>query len=117
MQFVENNPACMPALFLGKLVRAYVPVPWKWSVGTLSVSLFRWILYGVAFAGMFKTWRQVSQVYRVGFVAMLLTSVTAVVVFWGCARFAFALEPFMIPFAGIWLGGLGLRSQSIERRA
>lgn len=97
--FIRANGFAMPRLWLGKLVRAYVPVPWKPSWGAYAVSGYRWLLYVLAIWGMGAVWRRTDPLYRIAVPAMLLTSAATVVLFWGCARFAFAAEPFLLPFA------------------
>jgi hypothetical protein len=42
--------------------------------------------------------------FNLWFVAMLLTGLAGVLIFWGCFRFAFVLEPVLIPFAAMGVG-------------
>jgi hypothetical protein len=35
---------------------------------------------------------------------MILTNLAGVLIFWGCFRFAFVLEPLLIPFAAATVG-------------
>jgi hypothetical protein len=44
-------------------------------------------------------WSAVDVRYRVAALAMIAATFATVLWFWGCARFAFAMEPFLIPFA------------------
>ncbi len=97
--FIRGNLAGMPRLWLGKLVRAYVPLPWKPSLGSYAVNGFRALLYLAAFAGCVLVWKSLSLTFRLTLGAMALASVVTVVGFWGCARFAFAVEPFLLPLA------------------
>jgi hypothetical protein len=97
--YVRANGSAMPRLWLGKLVRAYIPIPWKPSWGSYAVSAYRWFLYLCAAWGVGTAWRRADPIYPIAVSAMLLTSVATVVLFWGCARFAFAVEPFLLPFA------------------
>jgi hypothetical protein len=60
---------------------------------------YRLILYGLSVIGIGWFWRGLQREYRVWFVFMVLINVFTVAVFWGCFRFAFALEPFLVPFA------------------
>ncbi len=99
--YVRANWFAVPRLWLGKIVRAYVPIPWKPSWGSYAVSAYRWLLYLGAIWGMAAVWRKTEPMYRTAVLAMLLTSVATVVLFWGCARFAFAVEPFLLPFAAM----------------
>ncbi len=89
----------LPRLVLGKLIRAYVPIPWKPNWLSYGVGGYRLILYGLSVIGIGWFWRGLQREYRVWFVFMVLINVFTVAVFWGCFRFAFALEPFLVPFA------------------
>jgi len=104
--FIRENLPAMPKLLLGKFVRAYVPIPWERSIGTIVVSAFRWALYVFAVVGFVMCRRRLSPLYGRCFVAMFLTSLVTVLMFWGCARFAFAIEPFLLPLCGMALVGL-----------
>jgi len=112
--YIAGHLAGMPRLCLGKLVRAYLPVPWKPSLGTLTVSAYRWLLYGLAVAGVVVLWRRTDLRYRVALGALLMTSLVTVLGFWGCARFAFGFEPFLIPLA---VAAVGQGAWSREHRA
>lgn len=97
--WIRQHVSAMPRLILGKLVRAYVPVPWKLSAKSAAVSMFRLALYMLSAVGLCLWWRRMDSVLRGVLVAMLLANVLTVAAFWGCARFAFELDPFLIPFA------------------
>ena len=102
--YVRQHAFAMPRLVLGKLVRAYVPMPWKPAWGTYAISVLRLALYGLAATGALLAWRRTVPVFRLVVGAMILTNVATVMVFWGCARFAFAWEPFVLPWAAfaVW---------------
>ena len=97
--FVAANKGAMPRLLLGKLIRAYVPVPWKASPGSYAVGAVRLALYATALAGFFLAWRLMSRAYKVILAAMVLTNVATVLVFYGYSRFAFELDPFLLPLS------------------
>jgi hypothetical protein len=99
MAFVKGNLDAMPMLCLGKLVRAFVPIPWKLTAETAVVSVYRWVLYLTSIVGIVLLWRATGVRYRVAAVSVVAATVVTVIWFWGCARFAFAMEPFLIPFA------------------
>jgi hypothetical protein len=98
--YITGNIMKMPRLWLGKLVRAYVPIPWKPSMGSYAVSAFRWLLYAGVVLGLCVGWRGVRPVYHAALLSILATGAVAVLGFWGCARFAFAMEPFLLPIVG-----------------
>ena len=99
VQYVREHLGSMPWLWLGKLVRAYVPIPWKVTVESGLASAYRWCLYLAAAMGLFLLWKTVDGVYRLILCAMLLTNAATILMFWGCARFSFPLDPFLLPFA------------------
>lgn len=98
-QYIRQQWFSMPRLFLGKLIRAYVPMPWKPSWGSYAVSAYRGILYVFAGVGLCVMGLRIGRIYGMVLWAMVLTNVVTVLMFWGCGRFAFAVEPFLLPFA------------------
>ncbi|MCE9613202.1 MAG: hypothetical protein K8T26_02945 [Lentisphaerae bacterium] len=98
--YLREHPGRVPGMLLGKIVRAYLPIPWNRTVGTLIVAAYRFMLYGLFLAGLLRLWRALPPPYPAIFVAMVLTNVTMVLTFYGYSRFAFALDPFCMPFAG-----------------
>ncbi len=103
--WVRQHAAAMPRLVLGKLIRAYVPVPWKPSAKSAAVAGCRLALYMLSGIGLCLWWRRLDPAFRVVLVAMVLANALTVVLFWGCARFAFELDPVLIPFAALALTG------------
>lgn len=99
--FVRDNARNMPRLWLGKMVRAFVPVPWKPAWPSAAASVYRWGLYLCALAGLCRAGRRLGALYGIALTAMALTALITVLAFWGCARFAFALEPFLLPSAAL----------------
>jgi hypothetical protein len=99
--YIRENWFGLPRLLLGKLVRAYVPVPWKPQWASYGVCAYRILLYLAAIAGVFLGLRRVPRGYGVLLLAMLLTNIMTVLIFWGVTRFAFVLDPFLLPFAGL----------------
>jgi len=109
-RFIREHAAAMPRLWLGKLVRAYVPIPWKPSMGTWAVNGYRWVLYGLALMGFLSQRRAIPTAYGVALAGVAFANVVPVLMFWGCARFAFPLEVFLLPVAGLNLNRVGARS-------
>lgn len=106
--YVSEHITKMPGLLLGKLVRAYIPVAWKLSLGGLGVSVYRVVIYILASIGVYRMWSTVLVSYKVLFWGMLFANIIMVLTFWGCARFAFVMEPFLLPFAAcgaVWIRG------------
>jgi len=99
--FVRQNLMRMPRLLFGKLVRAYIPVPWKLNVATAGASLYRWGLYITCIVGMLFVWGKTECRYKAILFTMVLVNISTVLFFWGCARFAFEVEPFLVPFSAV----------------
>lgn len=97
-QYILENWFYMPRLLLGKIIRAYVPVPFKPTWQTYIASLYRWFLYVGLIIGMLIGWRESNKVYRVCLISFALVNLLTVLVFWGYFRFAFVLETFLFPY-------------------
>ena len=104
--FVERNIRDMPRLWLGKMIRAFVPIPWKFSFGSWAVCVFRWLIYIGALLGLRIGWRGVPRGYNAFLLSTVAVTVITVLGFWGCSRFAFAMEPFLLPIAGAGVAGV-----------
>jgi hypothetical protein len=109
--FVRDNLLGMPKLELGKLVRAYVPLPWNPSLRSCALAAFRWALYIGLVLGLACAWGRLDRVGRMSLVAVGLTNVATVLIFYGYTRFAFVIEPFYLPFVGVAVSELLLRKQ------
>jgi len=103
LAFLHENPESVPQVLLGKLVRAYLPVPWKPRLSSLVASAYRGLIYLTAAIGIWMAWKRTSAVYRLCLPAMLLANLAVVMIFWGYVRFSFAFEPFLVPFSGVAL--------------
>ena len=108
-QYVMSHLAGMPRLWFGKVVRAYVPVPWKGGMGSWAVGLFRLALYAAVLVTAVARRAHIRSEYGTILAAMLLTNVLTVLVFWGYSRFAFQVEPFLtLPAAWAVVSGVTL---------
>ena len=97
-EWVTQHKLEVPRLVLGKLVRAYVPVPWTPSLGTFGAFGFRFVLYLLACL-TFRRWRNLLKTpLGVVTIGMFAVNLFTVVVFYGCARFTFTVEPFLYCF-------------------
>lgn len=99
--YLREHPGQVPGMLLGKLVRAYVPVPWVWLPGSVVLAGIRFLLYALVGLGIAWQWREWSAAWRVVLAALVLTNVAMVLMFYGYTRFAFALEPFLMPLAAV----------------
>lgn len=110
--YIVEHWFSMPRLLLGKLIRAYVPMPWRPRLGSYAVAGYRWLLIVAGVVGFVSCWRRTPRVYQAVLVAMVLTNLATVLAFYGSTRFAFTLEPFLFPFVGagaVQCGSLMLR--------
>ncbi|MEI6169175.1 MAG: hypothetical protein WCS52_18490 [bacterium] len=98
--FVKEHWRNMPLLLLGKIVRAYVPVPWKFSWAAMMVAVFRCGLYILAGLGLWFLWGKLDVYFKIILTAIIATNLALVLTFYGYNRFAFEVDPFLIPFAG-----------------
>jgi len=126
--YLKGHWFSYPRLLLGKLTRAYVPIPWKASMGSYAVSGYRWLIYLLLLVGLArvaassfaqkaaqdKRRQEASELPElrpptsdlrlplpVLWAALILTNVAAVLIFWGNARFALSLEPLLLPVAAM----------------
>jgi 4-amino-4-deoxy-L-arabinose transferase-like glycosyltransferase len=98
-RYLAAHPSAWPRLLLGKLVRAWVPIPWKPTAGSLAVSAFRWLLYVAAAWGLVRLWRATDPRFQWVFWGLLGSTLFTVLAFWGCSRFVFPMEMLLLPFA------------------
>jgi len=105
MAYISGHFFEMPRLLLGKLIRAYVPLPWKPGVLPYAAGLYRLLVNLLGLLGLYLCWRRCPRWLPLA-AALLLTNIATVLVFWGCGRFAMEAEPLvLLPFAGALLGG------------
>jgi 4-amino-4-deoxy-L-arabinose transferase-like glycosyltransferase len=97
-RFVRENARSMPVLLVGKLVRAYVPIPWGRSFPSYASNAFRLVFMIAAIQGFVLFWRRTDARYLWVVGSMVATSVATVLVFYGYSRFAYTVEIFFIPF-------------------
>jgi hypothetical protein len=101
--YIRSHWYALPRLVLGKLVRAYVPVPWEPQRRYYVAFAFRLALYLVAVLTL-RFWRPVvSGDYKVYLLATFLVSLATTVWFYGSYRFTYCFEVFLVPVAAIGL--------------
>lgn len=110
LDYLRQNRSAMPRLLLGKLIRAYVPIPWRPHIGSYLAYAYRGVLYLFFALSLFTYGRRwLWQPYGLLVLAMIGLNVVTVLVFYGSSRFAFAMEPFFIPCAALWITEQGYR--------
>ena len=89
-----------PRLLLGKLIRAFVPVPWRpsWSEYVIAAARIL-LLVGLVLALASGPPRNAR--YELLVTSMFLVTFVTTVGFYGSSRFTFSLEAFLIPYVAI----------------
>jgi hypothetical protein len=138
--YMKDNGFSYPRLLLGKVIRAYVPIPWKPSMGSYAISAYRWMIYLLVAIGLLKCSAALhgakcsARLYLASptsdhrplisgicspisalWLALFLTNAVTILVFWGNARFALSLEPFLLPLAAMTFIHSFSQHASIER--
>ena len=105
-QWLAANPRKLPGLVLGKLVRAYVPVPRTRGAAVLAGSAYRWLIYALAGAGLWMLWRRRARVGGEALAAIIAVGAApfaTVVVFCGYFRYVLPAELLLLIPAGAWI--------------
>lgn len=97
--WIGSHLDALPRLTLGKLVRAYVPVPWNPTPDALIASSYRAAFYLLFIVAFYLRMRPQSRPFELIFWSMALVNLATVVMFYGSARFTITIEPFMLPYA------------------
>lgn len=105
--WIREHKIEVPRLILGKLIRAYIPMPWVPSGGAFVVAAFRLALFLLFAAAIYLRIRPALPTFGILFWSMMLVNMATVVVFYGSARFTLAVEPFMAPYAAAALVRIG----------
>ncbi|MEI6702325.1 MAG: hypothetical protein WCL71_02160 [Deltaproteobacteria bacterium] len=107
VQWIRANPEKMPGLVLGKMIRAYVPIPRTRGVSVLVGSGWRWLMYLLGGAGIVLLWRRRAEldgrVWTV-LIALVVAQMSTIVIFCGYYRYVLGAELLLcIPAA--WVVG------------
>lgn len=103
MSYLSENWFSLPRLLVGKLIRAYVPVPWKPLWPSYIAFSFRILLYMLFSTTLTRSLQACSLAYVLPFCAMLIVSVLTTLIFYGTYRFVYCVEPFLLPLIGLGL--------------
>jgi hypothetical protein len=96
MAFLKTHWFQLPRLELGKIIRAFVPVPWVASWVSYAAFLLRAVLYLGILLTLRNFWKMDSQ-YRLIVAGMFLVLLVTVLIYYGTYRFTFCVEIFLIP--------------------
>lgn len=103
-EFIRTHKADMPRLFLGKLVRAFAPMPWKPVALTFAAYSYR-VLLDLLWLLTLRFWWGVMPVwYLVVWGTLFLLNLVTTLVYYGTFRFTHCtVELFLIPFIVVGL--------------
>jgi len=97
-KWVQRNIPALPRLVLGKLIRAFVPVPWKPKLGSFLTFSYRSLLWVLYVALLPFWWPSMNRNYLRFCLAMFAVNLFAAVVYYGASRFTHVfVEVFFIP--------------------
>lgn len=100
--WVAAHKAEMPRLLLGKLVRSFIPMPWKPVLGTYLAFAYRLMLDIGLLLLLRYWWPTAPRLYLVMTFSMLLLLLITTLVFYGQNRFTHVmLELLYIPLIGL----------------
>ncbi len=113
MNFIRTNWFSMPRLIVGKLIRAFVPVPWKPNVATAAAFSTRALVILAAIATIRLWWNRVPPLYLAAVSAFVILNAITSAIYYGIFRFSWTtLEIFYIPLiAAAWEASRGTRPE------
>jgi hypothetical protein len=110
--WIRSHVKDLPRLWLGKVIRGFVPVPWHFQLASYLAFGYRAIL-DILFLATIPRWRQrLEPQYALIVGSLFIASLTTVVVYWGVYRFVHCfVELFFIPLIAIGLSRGGLSTE------
>ncbi len=100
MAFVRAYWRELPRLELGKLTRAFVPVPWVPNLGSWAVFSVRALFYA-SIIWTFPALRETDPAYRAVLTGLFLVLLATVLLYYGTYRFTFCAEVFLVPIVAM----------------
>jgi hypothetical protein len=91
-----------PRLILGKVIRGFIPVPWKASKVSYLIQLSRLSLYVILFLAV-RDGVVRNDLFTIVLIGMLLATLITTVLFYGSFRFNFCFEPLLLCCIAVWL--------------
>ena len=102
-QWIRSNPHKIPGLILGKMIRAYLPIPRTRGASVLIGSVWRWMMYLLGGWGLVLLWRRRGEVDARVWAVLIALSVAqfaTTVMFCGYFRYVLGAELLLcIPVA------------------
>lgn len=98
VRYALGNWRLYPRLILGKVVRAFAPVPWNpLDAGAgLALACIRGVLYFVFFCWVVRG-RVLTKAYAIYLIALVMVTLVTTVLFYGAVRFTLCLDAFLLP--------------------
>ncbi len=100
MTFLKLHWFELPRLELGKLIRAFIPIPWVPNWASYAVFFSRAVLY-VGILLSLGTLREMAVPFRILVTSMFLVVLLTVLVYYGTYRFTFCVEVFFLPVLSV----------------
>jgi hypothetical protein len=98
IEWIKHHLSALPRLLLGKLIRAFVPMPWLPVAGTWLAFSYRFLLDVLYLSLVRWWWPEISRLYLLLCLAMLLVLLFTTVLYYGSFRFTHvSLEVFFVP--------------------
>ncbi len=98
LDWIRRNVPSLPRLVLGKLVRAFVPVPWVPQLASYVAFSYRLLLFALCLVLSSLWWRAIDRTYLLFCSAMFGVLLVTTAVYYGSFRFTHCLaEVFFIP--------------------
>jgi hypothetical protein len=112
--WLRANKAAIPRLYLGKLIRAFIPIPWIPTLASYAAFSYRFLLDVLFLALAPWWWGRVDRRYLLFLSAMFVVNLVTVVVYWGVFRFTHVFVEifFILPI----LIGAGYLVPALSRR-
>jgi hypothetical protein len=100
-EYFKTHWRSYPRLLLGRLIRAYVPVPWNPDWALAGACAARLALYILFFSTRAFWLRRTPGIYWLILCSLFLMSLTTTLLVFAQARYVFWLEVALIPCASI----------------
>lgn len=105
MEFIRNNWTLLPRLIVGRLTRAFVPVPWKPRLSSYFVFFFRALLDGAFLLSLRRARPAIHPLYKIFWLGVFLVSVITTILYWGNFRLIYPAEMLALPFMAVAAAG------------
>ena len=101
VSFLRSNWADIPKLILGKLIRGFVPIPFRPRLASYLVFGCRAILYAALLWSLASSWHLIDPIYRWLCSSALLVTLATTIIYYGNYRFTYLVELLALPFIAL----------------